>query len=118
MKKMFKLLIGCFVLVIFLVVVLACVLFFFGKQIWDRVAPFFGKEPRANISNTYSGEPKASLPASLGGGPVLLERYFQEFGGTRNGDVGPGRDKLFFSPEPPLGPHREHRGGLCGLHVD
>lgn len=63
MKKMFKLLIGCFVLVVFLVLVLACILFFFWRQIWDRIAPFFGKEPSANISNTYSGELKTELPS-------------------------------------------------------
>jgi len=62
MKKMFKLLIGCFVLLVFLVLLLACILFFFWRQIWERVAPFFGKEPGTNISNTYFGEPKILLP--------------------------------------------------------
>ena len=63
MKKMFKLLIGCFVLVVFLVLVLACILFFFWRQIWDRVAPFFGVSPSVNYSNTYSGEQKITLPS-------------------------------------------------------
>lgn len=62
MKKMFKLLIGCFVLIVFLVLLLACILFFFWRQIWERVAPFFGMGQSVNYSNTYLGEQKIKLP--------------------------------------------------------
>jgi hypothetical protein len=54
MKKIFKLLIGCFVLIIFLLVISFCVIFFFGRQIWERVAPYFGMGGSSNVSNTYT----------------------------------------------------------------
>jgi hypothetical protein len=46
----------------FLVLVLACILFFFWRQIWERVAPFFGMGPSVNYSNTCLGEQKIKLP--------------------------------------------------------
>lgn len=63
MKKMFKLLIGCFVLIVLLLVLSACIIFFFWQKIWDRVAPWFGAEPGTNISNTNAGNGIVKLPS-------------------------------------------------------